>query len=462
MEIKKGETVDLDVTGMAFGGRGIGRADGLAVFVDHCAPGDRARVKIVKKRKSYAEARLVELLSASPFRVDPPCPYFGFCGGCKWQHLRYEQQLEYKRQHVTDSLERIAGLFQVPVHPVLPSSRLYGYRNKMEFSCSDRRWLLPQEMGLPGIQTGFALGLHVPGTFDRILNIERCLLQPESGNAILATAKTLIRESGAPPYGLKSHEGFWRFVMLRHSDAHNRWMVNLVTASEDLATVEPVARRLAREHGDILSLVNNVTARKAAIAVGEREISLAGPSKILDRLGPYQFRISANSFFQVNTQAAWELFRVVKDFAGLTGGEVVLDLYSGTGAIAIALSDAARSVLGMEIVPAAVEDAGENCRLNGVGNCNFLCGDILDLISGVKDRFDVLVIDPPRAGMHPKSVGRVLELNPERMVYVSCNPATLARDLGLMKEKYVVMEIQPVDLFPHTPHIEAVARLQRK
>ncbi len=180
MEIKKGETVDLDITGMAFGGRGIGRADGLAVFVDHSAPGDRARVKIVKKRKSYAEARLVELLSASPFRVDPPCPYFGFCGGCKWQHLRYEQQLEYKRQHVTDSLERIAGLFQVPVHPVLPSSRLYGYRNKMEFSCSDRRWLLPQEMGLPGIETGFALGLHVPGTFDRILNIERCLLQPEA------------------------------------------------------------------------------------------------------------------------------------------------------------------------------------------------------------------------------------------------------------------------------------------
>ncbi|PIU50086.1 MAG: 23S rRNA (uracil(1939)-C(5))-methyltransferase RlmD [Desulfobacterales bacterium CG07_land_8_20_14_0_80_52_14] len=462
MEIKKGKTVELDIVAMAFGGRGIGRIDGLAVFVDHVVPGDRARVGIIKKRSSYAEARLVELLSPSEYRIDPPCPYAGFCGGCRWQHIRYDQQLGYKRQHVTDSLERIAGLFQVTVHPVFPSVRIYGYRNKMEFSCSDRRWLLPEEMDRPVGRTDFALGLHIPGTFNRIIDIQRCLLQPEAGNAILGTVRSLILNSGLPPYGLKSHAGFWRFVMLRHSEAHNRWMVNLVTASEDLEKMHPVADHLVRQHPEILSVVNNITAKKAGIAVGEREITLAGPSKISDRLGPYDFRISANSFFQVNPAGAWTLFNTAKRYAQLTGSETVLDLYSGTGAIAIALSENARSVIGMEIVSSAVEDAQENCRINGIANCRFLRGDILDLIPRMEERPDVVVIDPPRAGMHPKSVAKILELKPERMVYVSCNPATLARDLSLMKESYGVLEVQPVDMFPHTPHIEAVAKLERK
>jgi len=447
---------------MAFGGRGIGRIDGLVVFVDHVVPGDRARVGIIKKRSSYAEARLVELLSSSEYRTDPPCPYAGFCGGCSWQHIRYDQQLGYKRQHITDSLERIAGLFQVTVHPVLPSVRIYGYRNKMEFSCSDRRWLLPEEMDRPVGRTDFALGLHIPGTFNRIIDIQRCLLQPEAGNAILGTVRSLIMNSGLPPYGLKSHVGFWRFVMLRHSETHDRWMVNLVTASENLEKMHPVADRLVREHPEILSVVNNITQKKAGIAVGEREIPLAGPSKISDRLGPYDFRISANSFFQVNPSGAWTLFSTAKRYAQLTGTETVLDLYSGTGAIAIALSEIARSVIGMEIVSSAVEDAQENCRINGIANCRFLCGDILDLIPRMEKRPDVVVIDPPRAGMHPKSVAKILELKPERMVYVSCNPATLARDLNLMKESYGVLEVQPVDMFPHTPHIEAVAKLERR
>jgi len=462
LEIKKGKTIDLDIVAMAFGGRGIGRIDGLVVFVDHVVPGDRARVGIIKKRSSYAEARLVELLSSSEYRTDPPCPYAGFCGGCSWQHIRYDQQLGYKRQHITDSLERIAGLFQVTVHPVLPSVRIYGYRNKMEFSCSDRRWLLPEEMDRPVGRTDFALGLHIPGTFNRIIDIQRCLLQPEAGNAILGTVRSLIMNSGLPPYGLKSHVGFWRFVMLRHSETHDRWMVNLVTASENLEKMHPVADRLVREHPEILSVVNNITQKKAGIAVGEREIPLAGPSKISDRLGPYDFRISANSFFQVNPSGAWTLFSTAKRYAQLTGTETVLDLYSGTGAIAIALSEIARSVIGMEIVSSAVEDAQENCRINGIANCRFLCGDILDLIPRMEKRPDVVVIDPPRAGMHPKSVAKILELKPERMVYVSCNPATLARDLNLMKESYGVLEVQPVDMFPHTPHIEAVAKLERR
>jgi len=303
----KGKTVDLDITAMAVGGRGLGRLEGLAVFTDHVAPGDRARVVITKKRRNYAEARLLEVLTPSSHRTDPPCPYVGRCGGCTWQHVRYAHQLEYKRQHVTDALERIGGFFHVPVHPVLPSPRIFGYRNKMEFSMSDRRWLFPEELDRPEIDAGFALGLHVPGTFYKIIDIEACLLQPEAGNRILSTLRTLIRNSGAPPYGLKSHTGFWRFVVLRRSDAEERWMVNLVTAAEDLKTVQPVADALAREYPEILSIVNNITARKAGIAVGERELPLFGPSRISDCLGPYRFRISANSFFQVNTTGAWIL-----------------------------------------------------------------------------------------------------------------------------------------------------------
>ncbi len=447
---------------MASGGRGIGRFDGLAVFVDHVVCGDRVRVRIFRKRRNYAEGRLEALIAPSAHRTDPPCPYAGFCGGCKWQHIRYARQCLYKRQQVIDALERIAGLCRVRVHPVMPSSRVFGYRNKMEFSCSDRRWLLPGQMHIPKIETGFALGLHVPGTFDKVIDIERCLLQQEAGNAILAAVRALIQESGAPPYGLKSHTGFWRFVMLRHSAALDRWMVNLVTASERPGMMRRVAEALVRRRPEVLSVVNNITARKAAIAVGEREIPLVGPSKISDCLGPYRFRISANSFFQVNTSGAWDLFNVAKAYAGLTGTETVLDLYSGTGAIAIALSEGARKVVGMEIVPDAVEDARENCRINGVENCTFLCGDILKLLPQTEDAPRVVILDPPRAGMHPKLVGPLLNLKPKRIVYVSCNPATLARDLALMKANYALVEVQPVDLFPHTPHIEVVAKLERR
>ncbi|MBW1777854.1 MAG: 23S rRNA (uracil(1939)-C(5))-methyltransferase RlmD, partial [Deltaproteobacteria bacterium] len=357
METKKGKIVDIDITAMASDGRGIGRIDGLAVFVNYAVPGDQARVVIVKKRRNYAEARLLELLTPSACRVDPPCPYFGFCGGCRWQHIVYDQQLVYKRQQVADALERIAGLAGVPVHPVVPSPAVYGYRNKMEFSCSDRRWLFPEEMEKPDVTSDFALGLHIPGTFDKIIDIQQCLLQPAPGNAILKTIRALIRASGAPPYGLKTHTGFWRFVTLRRSGDSGRWMVNLVTAEEDLFVVQPVADDLTVRHPEILSVVNNITARKAGIAAGEREIPLAGPPRITDRLGPYVFHISANAFFQVNTPAAETLFSAVKRYAALTGKETVLDLYAGTGAIAITLSGSAGSVVGMEIVPEAVEDA---------------------------------------------------------------------------------------------------------
>ncbi len=461
MQIRKGQIIDLDITDMAFGGRGVARIDGLVVFVDQVTPMDRARVRIVRKRKQHAEARLVELLAASPDRVDPPCPYSGTCGGCRWQFIDYARQLEYKRRHVAECLAHIGNLKAIPVHPTLPSPQVFGYRNKMEFTCSDRRWLMSHELGQADLPRDFALGLNVPGTFDKVLDIDACLLQPDLGNLLLGDVRTYIQRSGVPAYGIRKHTGFWRYVMLRHSAADDRWMVNIVTASQNEDLLRPLAERLLETRPRVQAVVNNITARKAGIAVGERELLLAGRSFICDKIGNYEFEISANSFFQTNTAGAKRLVEIISRFADLKGDERVLDLYCGTGAITIGISRHAREVVGIELVESAVADALRNCRRNDVSNCRFIHGDILQVLPGLAQQPDVVVIDPPRAGMHKKVVGQVLDLLPPRIVYVSCNPATLARDLQMMKERYRVLEVQPVDMFPHTFHIESVARLER-
>jgi len=462
MAVKKGQLIELDITDIAFGGRGLARVNGLAVFVDQAVPGDRALVRIIKKKRNYAEARVDTLLEPSMDRVAPPCPYSGFCGGCKWQFLQYPLQIEYKRQHVQEALEHIGLIKDVPVHPTIPSEKVFGYRNKMEFSCADRRWLLPAEMGDEQPDNSFALGLHVPGTFYKVLDTEACLLQPQLGNHILNDVRNYMRESKAPIYGLRSHVGFWRFLMLRHSAALDQWMVNLVTAAEDEAETLPLAEQLIQSYPQIVAVVNNITARKAGVAIGEYEVSLAGATCIKDKIGAYEFEISANSFFQTNTRGAERLYKTAHEYALLTGNETVFDLYSGTGTIAIYLSTSAARITGFEIVESAVADARENALNNHVTNCDFVLGDIRNSLTSADSRPEVMIIDPPRSGMHKDVVQTVLDIAPKRIVYVSCNPATLARDLGLMKADYKVEEVQPIDMFPHTFHIEAVARLEKK
>ena len=459
MKIKKGQLIEVDITDVAFGGRGLVRINGLAVFVDQAVPGDRATIRIYKKKKNYAEARVVELIESSPYRIQAPCVYSGFCGGCKWQFLMYAQQLIYKRQHVLESLEHIGLIKDVTVHPTVPSEVIFGYRNKMEFSCADRRWLLPEELDREGIDRDFALGLHVPGTYHKVIDTRQCLLQPDLGNQLLGEVRAYMRSSELPVYGLRSHDGFWRFLVLRHSVAYDQWMVNIVTAAEDLQAVQPLAERLVDDYPQVVSVINNVTSRKAGVAVGEFERVLAGTEVIADRIGGFEFEISANSFFQTNSRGAACLYDTVKEYAGLTGDETVLDLYSGTGTIPILMSAYCRKVLGIEIGESAVADARMNCRKNGVTNCTFIQGDIRQCLSQIKSRPDVLIIDPPRVGMHKDVVKQVLELGVERIVYVSCNPATLARDIGMMADGYRLIEVQPVDMFPHTHHIEAVARI---
>jgi len=460
--IKKGGLIELEITGMAFGGKGIAKVDGFAVFVEHAVPLDRVNARILKKKKSFAEAAVVEILEPSPYRTKPPCEYSGFCGGCKWQFLQYDRQLHYKRQHVEESLAHIGLIKDVPVHPAIPSGKIFGYRNKMEFSCSDRKWLLPSDFAMGEKNIGFALGLHVPGTFDKVLDIRACLLQPEEGNMILEDAKAFMKNSGVPPYGIKSHEGFWRFLMLRNSAANGNWMVNLITSTENRKIVEPLAALLTEKYPGVVSVINNITSSKAAVATGEYEMVLAGSPYIKDRLGSFEFEISANSFFQTNTSGAEILYEKVKEFAGLSGNETVLDLYSGTGTIPVFLSADAGLITGLEIVESSVSDAEKNCLANGVLNCTFILGDIRESLSHVVSKPDVMIIDPPRAGMHKDVVRQIADMSPERIVYVSCNPATLARDLCLLKESYEVIEVQPIDMFPHTWHIESVARLEKR
>jgi len=461
MSVKKKQIIECEVGDVAFGGKGLAKIDGFAVFIDQTVTGDRVAARIIRKKRNYAEAVVQELLRPSPMRIDPPCPYSGFCGGCKWQFIDYAHQLALKRRHVIESLEHIALLEGTRVHATLPSEKVFGYRNKMEFSCSDRRWLMPHEMGTDA-DISFALGLHVPGTFHKVLDTRACLLQPDTGNRILEMARRAMRASDQPVYGLRSHEGFWRFLMLRHSVASDQWMVNVVTASEDRAAVMPMADEIRDAFPEVVSVVNNITARRSGVAIGEREIHLAGEPVLTDRIGAFEFEISANSFFQTNTRGARQLYETVGRYAALKGSETVLDLYCGTGTIAIWLAAQARKVIGLELVESAVADAKKNCLTNGVDNCEFVLGDIKDTLDTITTVPDLLVIDPPRAGMHKHVLKQVCGLAPEKIVYVSCNPATMARDMLELKEVYTLEEVQPVDMFPHTFHIESVARLVRK
>ena len=462
MKAKKGQQIETEISDIAFGGKGLARINGMAVFVDQAVPGDQVLIRITRKKKNYAEARVMELLKASPDRIDPPCVYSGFCGGCKWQFLDYEVQLRYKCQHVRESLQHIGQLEDVQIHPTIPSPQIYGYRNKMEFSCTDRKWLTPAELKQSNIDKGFGIGLHVPGTFFKVFDTKKCLLQPELGNHILDDVRSFIKASDLPVYGLRSHQGFWRFLMLRHSVADDQWMVNLITASDVHQVLQPLADELMLKYPQVTAVINNITSRKAGVAIGEFEVELAGNPTITEKIGSFEFEISANSFFQTNTKGAAQLYETVKKYAGLSGSETVIDLYSGTGTIPILLAGAAKEVIGLEMISSAVTDAEKNCRHNQIENCSFVMGDIRETLPLISSRPDVLVIDPPRAGMHKDVAKQVLALLPQRIVYVSCNPATLARDLLLLKEAFQVQEVQPVDLFPHTYHIESVAKLVKK
>jgi len=461
MNIRKRDLIELRIDKMAYGGRGLARKDGFVIFVKGAVPGDTVVAGIYRKKKDFAEANIVEIAEPSPDRIQAPCPYSGWCGGCQWQQIRYDRQLIFKKEHVEECLSHIASLKAVAVRDTIPSENIFAYRNKMEFSFSDRRWFLPHELDRRNAEGGVALGLHVPGTYNKVIDIDACLLQAEEGNRILRDIKQFVKNSGIPVYNLKTHEGVWRFLALRHSSALDEWMINIVTSREIPDVARELAGHLVRKHPRITSVINNISRRKAAVATGEREIVIRGNSCIADRIGSFTFQISANSFFQTNSAGAKKLYQTVMDYADFKGHETVLDLYSGTGTIAVFLASRVRHVTGIEISESAVRDARTNCKINRIENCRFICGDIREKLGEITRKPDILIIDPPRAGMHKDVLTRVLEIAPETIVYVSCNPATMARDVGRMTHAYKIVEIQPVDMFPHTYHIEAVVKLVR-
>lgn len=460
--VKRDCEYELKIEKLAFGGAGIARMDNYVIFVKGAIPGDRILARIQKRKSAFAEAKLLSIIEPSKHRIEPPCPYFEWCGGCTWQNLCYDNQLKYKQDIIAESFKHIACLENVHVQPIIASDKPFSYRNKMEFSFSDRRWLLPDELNVEHVSRNFALGLHVPGTFDKILQIDKCLLQSEIANKILLFIKEYVVEYKLQPYGIRRHDGFLRFLVIRESSFDGSIMINLVTAYENTKVLKKLAQKLIKQFPTIKSVVNNINSRLAQIALGEKEIVLAGERIIQEKLGRYLFNISANSFFQTNTKQAEKLYNKVVEFADLNGSENVWDLYCGTGTITIFLAEHSKEVVGFELAESAINDARVNAESNGIRNAKFIGGDLLYKMQEMKDKPDVLVTDPPRSGMHAKIVEYIGVLQPAKIVYISCNPSTLARDISILKDIYEIEMIQPVDMFPQTYHVETIVKMKLK
>ena len=456
---RRGDSLSLTIDDLAFGGEGVGRVDGYVVFVPGGVPGDRVRVRLEQARARFARGTIESVEEASPHRTAAPCPYFGRCGGCRLQHVTYAAQLDFKTKQVADVLERLGNLSGFELRPILGAPETYGYRNKMEFTVTRRR---DAESPADG---KVVVGLHEAARYDSVLDVERCLLQSDGMNAALDEARRFFVERSLSVYDQDSGDGLLRFLMLREGRRTEEIMANVVTAGPAVSELAPLGERLRARVPRTSSVVMNVNPKKASVAVGVEEHLLAGRDHVREQIDGLTFQVSANSFFQTNTAQGERLFRLVLEFAELEGGETVFDLYAGTGAISLLLARRCRRVYGIELAQAAVDDAERNATLNAIANCTFLAGEVRFVLPSLIAQgvaAEVVVADPPRAGFHPKALHALLRLGPVRIVYVSCNPATLARDLGeLVRGGYRLRWVQPVDMFPHTPHIEAVARLDK-
>lgn len=457
---------NLEITDVAAEGNAIGRHEGMVVFVPFAAPGDILDVKLEKKKKSYANGRISRIVTPSPIRQQPLCEHFTICGGCRWQHLPYSYQLKAKRQQVVDALERIAGVDLPEIPETLGSARIWEYRNKMEYTFSNRCWLTFEQLESgEEFPDRDAAGFHIPGAFDKVLDIKACHLQAKIGDRIRLFIRDFAKENGYRFYDLKMQQGFLRTLMIRTASTGEN-MALLVFGEADKEKIETILRAVADRFPDLTSLMYTVNT-KVNDTFGDLEIRLfKGKEYIEEEMEGLRFRIGPKSFYQTNSLQAHELYKVARNFAGLTGKELVYDLYTGTGTIANFVSRNASRVIGIEYVPEAIEDAKINSAVNGIGNTEFFAGDMKDILTddfiAAHGRPDVMIVDPPRAGMHQDVVDTILRAEPEVIVYVSCNPATQARDLALLDVKYKVEAVQPVDMFPHTQHVENVVRLVRR
>ena len=471
--MNKGDIIQIKVDKYAFEGKGIGKVDlgnpsesseqdSFIVFVNGAYPGDTVSAKIRKLKKTYAEASVEEIITPSVRRVQPRCEYFGTCGGCKQQDLDYAQQIAYKKEQVEDIFNHAGSFDDFIIENILPSEYVFYYRNKMEFSFSELQWLKEMDQNTV-ITKGFYIGLHVPNNFEKILDIEECYLQSELSTQLLNFSREFFKKRSISIYNTKTHSGYLRNLIVRQSQKTNDLMINLVTFEENELLMKEYVTVITKSFPSITTIVNNISKKKAAIAVGDYEIVYHGSGFIFDKIGNYKFRISANSFFQTNTVQAENLYNTALEYADLKGNEIIYDLYSGAGTIAIYLSGNAKEVYGFETVESSIYDAKANLELNKIENVSFVQADLYKTFlpfTNVLPKPDVIILDPPRGGMHSITVKDVLQLQPKKIVYVSCNPTTQVRDIKLLVEGgYKLAKIRPVDMFPHTYHIESVALL---
>lgn len=453
----------IEITDVAAEGNAIARVDNMVVFIPYGAPGDVADIKIDRKKHSYAEGHIDRLVTPSAIRVEPRCEHFGTCGGCRWQHLPYQFQIEAKQRQVKDALDRIAKIEYPGIMPILGSNSIYGYRNKMEYTFSNKCWLTFEQMRSgEEFPDRDAAGFHIPGAFDKVLDIKKCHLQDDLGNRLRLFVKKYCKDNNLPFYDLRAQHGFMRTLMIRIAST-GEVMVVAVVGSDDVERTEAMLNALNAEFPEITSLHYVINLKVNDSIADQNVIHFSGKPYIEEEMEGLKFRVGPKSFYQTNSLQAYELYKVVRDFAGLTGNELVYDLYTGTGTIANFVSHSARYVIGIEYVKEAIDDAIINSQANGITNTEFYAGDMKDVLT---DGFiaehghpDVMIVDPPRAGMHHDVVDVILRAMPKRIVYVSCNPATQARDLQLLDTAYKVEAVQPVDMFPHTHHVENVVRL---
>jgi 23S rRNA (uracil1939-C5)-methyltransferase len=457
---------NVEIEAFAAEGKALARVDNLVVFVPFAAPGDMVDIRLSRKRKQYAEGRIVAFKRYSADRVEPFCSHFGVCGGCQWQHLPYPSQLKYKQQQVLDVLQRIAKIELPEARPILGSEKDRFYRNKLEYTFSNKRWRTLEE-----IQSGEefknseALGFHIPGMFDKVLDIEKCFLQEDFSNRVRLSVKAFCLAHQMDFFDLKLQQGLMRNLIVRTTSTGQK-MVIVVFFREETASREALLNHLLNEFPEITSLIYVIN-NKANDTIFDREtVVYHGSAYIVEEMEGLQFIIGPKSFYQTNSEQAYRLYSLVREFAGLQGNELVYDLYTGTGTIANFLARQCRKVIGIEYIPEAIEDARANAELNGIKNTTFFAADVKDLLNNdftaEQGRPDVLITDPPRAGMHGDVVKTILSAAPERVVYVSCNPSTQARDLSLMDNLYQVEALQAVDMFPHTRHVENVVLLKRR
>ena len=456
----------VKITDIGTEGNAVAKVDGQVVFVPMLIPGDVVDIRVRKKRRKYMEGTAVRFHEYSSDRIEPRCTHFGVCGGCKWQHLRYEKQLDFKEKQVIDNLTRIGKLELSGVRPILGSSEIYGYRNKLEFTFSDKRWLTREEMLADNDRiVEDALGFHIPGYFDKVLDIRECHFQPDPSNAIRDSVRRYAHRKSLAFFNIRQQSGFLRNLIIRTTRSGNV-MVIVVFFMDERERINGLMEHLRTEFPRITSLYYIINTKKNDSLSDQVPVLYSGDDHLLEEIDSLKFRIGPLSFYQTNTLQAGKLYAIAKEFAGLTGRETVYDLYTGAGTIACYVAEEAGKVIGMEYVDAAVEDAVINSGINNIGNTEFYAGDIRLLLNEKfiqeKGRPDVIITDPPRAGMHSDVVEQILSAGPSRIVYISCNPSTQARDAGLMSEKYRVAAVQPVDMFPHTHHVENVILLERR